>query len=103
MRRSCIATVFTAGWAIAQSPDPLAAATANDVASGKRVFDSQCALCHGIGGAGGRGPGLEKAEKGDAPPRAPGGSRILQRIESGGGLRVLFFCRRTVLPGARCL
>ena len=27
-----------------------------DIAAGKRLFDSQCALCHGIGGSGGRGP-----------------------------------------------
>jgi putative heme-binding domain-containing protein len=50
----------TALWG--QSPDPLAAAKSNDIASGKKVFDSQCALCHGIGGTGGRGPALTKAK-----------------------------------------
>jgi cytochrome c oxidase cbb3-type subunit 3 len=45
-----------------QSSDPLAAAKSNDIAAGKRVFDSQCALCHGIGGTGGRGPALTMAK-----------------------------------------
>jgi len=31
---------------------------AEGIAAGKRVYDSQCALCHGIGGTGGRGPAL---------------------------------------------
>jgi putative heme-binding domain-containing protein len=30
------------------------------LARGKRIFDGQCALCHGIGGAGGRGPALNQ-------------------------------------------
>lgn len=47
-----------AGLTFSETPDPLTAATAADVAAGKRVFDSQCALCHGIGGTGGRGPAL---------------------------------------------
>jgi len=39
--------------AFGQTPPP-----AEDIAAGKRVYDSQCALCHGIGGTGGRGPAL---------------------------------------------
>ncbi len=62
MPRKWIAAVFATGWAIAQTPDPLAVATPADVTSGKRIFDSQCALCHGIGGTGGRGPALTKAK-----------------------------------------
>ncbi|MBI1786905.1 MAG: c-type cytochrome [Acidobacteria bacterium] len=34
--------------------------TPPDVAQGKRIFDAQCALCHGVGGKGGRGPGLAR-------------------------------------------
>lgn len=32
-----------------------------DLATGKRIFESQCALCHGPDGSGGRGPSLRKA------------------------------------------
>jgi cytochrome c oxidase cbb3-type subunit III len=31
-----------------------------DVASGKRIFESHCALCHGLDGGGGRGPSLRR-------------------------------------------
>jgi cytochrome c oxidase cbb3-type subunit 3 len=31
-----------------------------DMAAGKKIFDSQCALCHGEAGTGGRGPGLNR-------------------------------------------
>lgn len=31
-----------------------------DVALGKKLFESQCALCHGQGGTGGRGPALNR-------------------------------------------
>jgi len=54
MSRKWILALAAAGWMHAQAPDPLAA--------GKRVFDSQCALCHGIGGTGGRGPALTSAK-----------------------------------------
>lgn len=45
----------------AQSPvdhEPLAAANAADLASGKRAYVAQCALCHGMDGSGGYGPSL---------------------------------------------
>jgi cytochrome c oxidase cbb3-type subunit 3 len=45
--------VFAAALAFGQQTP-----TAEDIAAGKRVYDSQCALCHGIGGTGGRGPAL---------------------------------------------
>jgi len=50
--------LLAAGLAIGQqpAPDPLTAATTDDIKAGKRLYDSQCALCHGIGGTGGRGP-----------------------------------------------
>jgi putative heme-binding domain-containing protein len=41
-----------------QPADPLASATPADIAAGKRLFENQCALCHGVGGSGGRGPAL---------------------------------------------
>lgn len=40
---------------------PLSAAAAADLAEGKRLYQAQCALCHGIDGSGGYGPSLLKA------------------------------------------
>jgi cytochrome c oxidase cbb3-type subunit III len=37
---------------------PAAPAAATDVATGHRIFDAQCAWCHGAGGEGGTGPNL---------------------------------------------
>jgi putative heme-binding domain-containing protein len=38
--------------------DPLALMTPADVANGKRLFEAQCAPCHGIDGRGGKGANL---------------------------------------------
>jgi putative heme-binding domain-containing protein len=38
----------------------LAAATSNDVTAGQRIFDAQCAWCHGAAGTGGTGPDLHR-------------------------------------------
>lgn len=38
-----------------------------DLAGGKRIFESQCALCHGQTGGGGRGPSLQRAKLAHAP------------------------------------
>jgi putative heme-binding domain-containing protein len=40
--------------------NPLSAASAAEIAAGKQIFDAQCAWCHGTGGAGGSGPGLQR-------------------------------------------
>jgi cytochrome c oxidase cbb3-type subunit 3 len=45
--------------AIAQSP--------GDLQTGKKIFESQCALCHGQTGTGGRGPSLTRPKLGKAP------------------------------------
>jgi len=48
--------------AMSQAPvAPLRTAGAADLAAGKRVFDSQCAWCHGTNGTGGNGPMLQRA------------------------------------------
>jgi len=38
----------------------LSAAQPRDLAAGKRIFDAQCAWCHGTGGSGGSGPNLQR-------------------------------------------
>ncbi len=48
-------TLFLAPVAFAQTRP---AAGATDLASGQRIFDAQCAWCHGNGGDGGTGPNL---------------------------------------------
>jgi putative heme-binding domain-containing protein len=59
-RRLCFLTLAAllivprTGWS---QPRP-AAAAATDVTAGRRVFDAQCAWCHGAGGEGGTGPNL---------------------------------------------
>jgi cytochrome c oxidase cbb3-type subunit 3 len=54
MHWKCLIGLFAAAaLALGQSTP-----AAEDIAAGKRVYDSQCALCHGIGGTGGRGPAL---------------------------------------------
>jgi putative heme-binding domain-containing protein len=51
--------------ALAQQPrrettTPLRNASAADIAAGKRIFDAQCAWCHGTDGTGGNGPILQR-------------------------------------------
>ena len=43
---------------VAAQTRPAAAAQPSDTASGQRIFDAQCAWCHGNGGDGGAGPNL---------------------------------------------
>jgi cytochrome c oxidase cbb3-type subunit III len=50
-----------------QAPPPQASASSQpDVASGKRIFEGHCALCHGLDGGGGRGPSLRRPKLGHA-------------------------------------
>lgn len=41
---------------------PLSSADASDLAAGKRIFDAQCAWCHGTDGTGGAGPMLQRSD-----------------------------------------
>lgn len=52
------AALWWAGPVAAQQARAQAAAGISDVAAGRRVFDAQCAWCHGAGGEGGTGPNL---------------------------------------------
>ena len=40
------------------------------LAQGKKLYNNQCALCHGIGGTGGRGPALNQPKLRHAPTQA---------------------------------
>ena len=51
--------LFAAVPVFGQNPDT--ARTGGDLARGQRLFESQCARCHGLKGTGGTGPGLNRA------------------------------------------
>jgi putative heme-binding domain-containing protein len=64
--RRTLAILVTCGWlclalaGVAAQAQPLVSASAADVAAGRRIFDAQCAWCHGAGGTGGTGPDLHR-------------------------------------------
>jgi cytochrome c oxidase cbb3-type subunit III len=60
----------------------------NDLASGAKLFQNHCALCHGPKGEGGRGPMLSRPKL----PRAPDDAALVKVIEEG--------IRGTEMPGA---
>src|SRR2546426_1567379 len=55
---SCVVLLIPAG-AFCQTR-PLSRALPHDLTAGKRIFDAQCAWCHGTEGAGGSGPNLQR-------------------------------------------
>jgi len=57
----CLAALLCVPAAATAQQRSLAAATSSDVAAGQRIFDSQCAWCHGAAGTGGTGPDLHRA------------------------------------------
>ena len=65
--------------------DPLEGLSA---AEGKRLFDGQCAVCHGIGGGGSTGPSLQRP----ALPRAATNADLVRVIQEG--------IPNTQMPGA---
>ena len=52
--------------AVALADSPISKQTAADLARGRRLFQGQCARCHGMDGAGGTGPGLNRSVLGRA-------------------------------------
>ena len=54
---------------------PTSAKSTGDLARGEKLFTAHCALCHGIGGTGGRGPALNRPEL-----RSVSGDRALFQI-----------------------
>ena len=63
----------------AMPQDQITKLTANDIAQGKKIFVGQCALCHGIGGTGGRGPALNRPDI----PRAADNQALFSIIKNG--------------------
>src|SRR5450432_3560399 len=57
------------------------AQTPPDSAVGRKIFESQCALCHGQTGGGGRGPALNRPKLN----RAPDDEALRQLISDGSG------------------
>src|SRR5262245_49595230 len=68
-------------WVMAVALLPSAGAQTGDVEAGRRIFESQCALCHGQTGGGGRGPVLRKPTLMKAPDDAALRRVISQGIE----------------------
>lgn len=67
--------------------EPLAGITPADIVDGKRHFDAHCAICHSIGGTGGRGPNLLLQPF----RRAPSDGDLIAAIDEG--------IRGTEMPG----
>jgi cytochrome c oxidase cbb3-type subunit 3 len=61
------------------SQDQISKLTANDLARGNKLFVAHCALCHGIGGTGGRGPSLNQPDL----RRAADSRALVQIIQNG--------------------
>jgi putative heme-binding domain-containing protein len=64
-----LAVFFTVllGSAAALPESPIPKQSADDRARGRLLFQGQCARCHGMDGAGGTGPGLNRSVLGRAP------------------------------------
>lgn len=62
MRILPLLAVLSLGAAPLTSQTPLTASgpSADDLAAGERLFESQCTRCHGVGGTGGVGPALTR-------------------------------------------
>jgi len=73
MSRCWVAAAALATLASAQ-PGP-------DAAAGRRIFESQCALCHGQTGGGGRGPALNRPKL----EKAPDDAALRKLISEGSG------------------
>jgi putative heme-binding domain-containing protein len=57
-----VATLLAIAPLLTAQPRPLSSADASELAAGKRIFDAQCAWCHGTDGTGGAGPTLQRSD-----------------------------------------
>ena len=77
---AALAAFLTQGAARAeQDLTPITDPTADDLAVGRRLFDSQCVRCHGRDGGGGTGPSLKQPRL----RRAPDDAALLSVIQDG--------------------
>ena len=56
------ASLLVAVLSLTAQTRPLSSADASELAAGKRIFDAQCAWCHGTDGTGGAGPALQRSD-----------------------------------------
>src|SRR6202046_230456 len=68
IRPLCVAALCLTAWVpaalsqIPRDPTPVVAKTsAEDVATGKKLYEATCSKCHGLDGGGGDGPSLQGA------------------------------------------
>jgi cbb3-type cytochrome c oxidase subunit III len=64
-RRICFclgASLLVVAQLLTAQSKPLSSADATELAAGKRIFDAQCAWCHGTDGSGGTGPSLQRSD-----------------------------------------
>jgi mono/diheme cytochrome c family protein len=64
-RRICFclgASLLVVAQLLTAQSKPLSIADATELAAGKRIFDAQCAWCHGTDGSGGAGPSLRRSD-----------------------------------------
>lgn len=58
----CLGASLLAAATLHAQSRPLSGADASELAAGKRIFDAQCAWCHGTDGTGGAGPTLQRSD-----------------------------------------
>ena len=56
------ASLLLAAQLLTAQSRPFSSADASELAAGKRIFDAQCAWCHGTDGTGGAGPSLQRPD-----------------------------------------
>ncbi len=76
---ACLGSLVMFAPGAAAQTGRLNTAGAADLAAGQRVFDSQCAWCHGAGGTGGTGPDLRRT----ALTHAANDAALVQIIRGG--------------------
>ena len=70
-RRNALALLLLLLFLLAAAqPNRITSPKPDELAQGKKLYNNQCALCHGIEGTGGRGPALNQPKLRHAPTQA---------------------------------